>query len=120
MEERNWARKISQHEFEIGFRQRFPWSDVIPDRIDWAYGSEPEYHGINPPTGEFEPDTGEEAEEGSIGKEFVNKDSESGAKVVPQRLKKENGYPCRACGKQFDYAIARAGHERQCKVGVVH
>lgn len=69
---------------------------MIPAVGEYVNGSDPVYNGI--PDMPPEPFTTD-----GPGDEFVKE--EAGHKV----------WNCRGCGKTFNIAIARAGHERYCK-----
>jgi hypothetical protein len=103
MQDRSWAVGLTQEQFEIEFIKRGLGSDVIPTASEWAIGSEPVYHGIDPPNLEAVP-------EKTVleGEELLEK----------KTSKKHLGYPCRGCGRVFDYPVARAGHERRCKQNI--
>ncbi len=93
---REWARNLGQDDFNREYQRRFPFGDVIPAVSEYVNGSEPIYNGIPdlPP----EPFTMDGPEY-----EFAIKE------------KAAVNYACRGCGKGFEIAIARAGHERYCK-----
>jgi hypothetical protein len=92
MLDRSWAAGLTQAEFEREFLIRNPGGDVIPDVSLWPYAKELVYRTIDAPNPE-------------------NMETE-------QKVKSVKKYPCRGCGQVFDYAIARAGHERGCKVAL--
>lgn len=98
MSDRSWAVGLSQADFEREFQMRNPGADVIPDVNEWSNSKELEYFGIS---GIIE----HELEEVSEEKPEENKKN----KLIGK-------FPCRGCGKVFDYAVARAGHERKCQV----
>ena len=89
---RAWARGLAQDEFFHEYQRRFPGADVIPAVDEWVNGHEPVYNGI--------PDIPGEAYE---------------IDGPAPALEKKSMFACRGCGKEFSIAIARAGHERQCK-----
>ncbi len=87
---------MSQEEFHHAFLRKFPFADVIPVVDEYLSGKDPEYNGIsgvNP----------EDFEEDGVN---VNMDA---------KIEVKSMFSCRGCGKEFDVAIARAGHERHCK-----
>ena len=96
MQDREWARGMSQDDFAREFQRRNPWGDVIPGVNEWVDGKDPEYNGI--------PD---------IPPESYTQDG-------PDPLVKDAMmFPCRGCGREFSVAIARSGHERGCKAIVM-
>lgn len=83
---------------------------MIPDVTLWAYEDEPKYNGIDG----VNPADMVDAESINIEQVQVElKEPEN----LPEHLKKKVGhYACRGCGRLFDYPIARAGHEKKCKM----
>ena len=102
MQDRSWSVGLTQEQFEQEFMRRNIGADVIPMVEEWSIGSDPEYRGIEPP--DLEP---------------AQKPVLQGEELIDQRTSKKHlGYPCRGCGRVFDYPVARAGHERRCKVKI--
>jgi hypothetical protein len=100
-QERAWAVGLSQQDFEREFVKRTPWADVIPDVVQWAEWEEPENRLIDAPD-----------------PEDINKPDGENPKSKHAPLKVHLGFPCRGCGRVFDFKIARAGHERGCKTAI--
>jgi len=109
---REWARGLSQDDFAREFQRRNPFGDVIPAVGEWVDGHEPVYNGIPdiPPESYVEDGPAEvlpKAPESKAEEPFVRK--------TPIKKK----YYCRGCNQDFDYAIARSGHERHCKASII-
>lgn len=98
VKDRSWAIGLSQMDFEREFIQRTPWADVIPDVNVWVGWEEPANRLIDAPD-----------------PEDINKPDGEPKNGIG---KKHLGYPCRGCGRAFDYKVARAGHERGCKTAI--
>ena len=51
--DREWATGMTQAQFEVEFVKRNPYSDVVPDVMEWIVRKEPEPRGIDaiPPDG---------------------------------------------------------------------
>lgn len=92
MQDREWARGLTQDQFHHEFQRRNPATDVIPDVNEWLAAPEPVYHG----RGDLTPDAWEQ---------------DGPAPEPPKAVV----FECRGCGKKFPLAIARSGHERGCK-----
>lgn len=93
--DREWAIGLGQDDFSREYQRRFPFGDVIPAVEEYVNGHEPVYNGI--PDMPPEPFTMDGPEDELVQKEKVT------------------AWACRGCGKTFNIAIARAGHERYCK-----
>ena len=110
MQNREWARGLSQDDFAREFQRRNPHGDVIPAVIEWVDGHEPVYHGIPdiPPESYTQDGPGPTEQETHLVQEY---------KPLPKGTVK-GVFPCRGCGKEFGIALARSGHERGCKAVV--
>lgn len=105
MLDREWARDMSQEQFNVEYERKFPSADVIPDVTLWVNSGEPVYHGISPVT------------DADFVTEVV------GQKVAPDgepqkleaRIKQPGMFVCRGCGDKFDYPIVRWNHEKKCQ-----
>jgi hypothetical protein len=108
--EREWAKGLSQAEFEREWPLRNIGSDVIPDVLIWSTQEDTAYplliDGVSPC-------------------DVLSDDADVEAKEPPKspELQKNKGpqkgeFRCRGCDKVFEYKVARAGHERACKVAL--
>lgn len=105
MLDREWARGLTQEQFNIEYERRFPSADVIPDLNFWLSSGEPTYHGIDP----------------VLDKDYITevvgevKDSEGPDLKLPPKIKQPGKFVCEGCGEKFDYHIVRWRHMKTCQ-----
>jgi hypothetical protein len=95
MSDRNWAVGLTQEQFLHEFMRRMPHADAIPLQSEYAKGHDDEYNGIS----------------GVKPEDYV-----VAVKEPPKEEKAKKIFACRGCGRIFNHAVARSGHERGCKI----
>lgn len=109
-ESREWARELTQSQFEREWLQRNPFSDIIPNREVWVDMAEPVYLGITGVNaGDLELESLEPA------KHLREAELENEVEVTVDE-EAQLKWKCDGCGKAYKYAIAKYAHERRCKV----
>ena len=93
--ERLWAWDISEEDFPVMFKNRFPKSDVLPTRTKYLLYRLPKQRGIDA----FN-------EENIVPDEVLKKEAE---------IENQN-WDCKGCGREFESNhIGRRSHVSKCK-----
>lgn len=119
-QDRSWSVGLSQLEFEREYLSRFPYSDVVPDVEIWSVGHEQTYPELI--DGVFASDVLADDSEAQAKEKRAQVEAEppkSKDEIAQTRRERLKGnFPCRGCGQVFEYKVARAGHEKRCKVAL--
>lgn len=94
--EKEWAKDLTQVQFEQEYIKKHPFTDVVPDVKAWLVQGEPQYHGIEMPV-----------------IENLMSDVEETEAPPPPKIEEKPEIRCE-CGRKFGVRVALEGHKRHC------